>query len=567
MAQSESDCSVSICNESKILQVDPPEVFDIYGIDDPTRKDEESVIRPFGSTTSIDTDQVDWSEHSEGEDQVCGFGMGYSSEDSEWNDRWLKKRAICLPEGWEERTKPITCETYYFNTHTQTEYLRFPIGRHGGPTACVTDDLVYPWTRFRCSHILVKHRDSQRPTSWREKIITRSRSEARALLENGRQKIVAGKMEFDELARVISDCCSARHGGDLGNFKLDQTHCEFEREVLRLPKGELSQIFETRAGFHIAVRMAASGEMSEGELKKKERIGKLSNINDRGRDKMHLKKKQHGVVSLQQQDKLKVKHYERKAEKKYIKDIQREDGNPSRLLRQHEASYRSLDLLQKIVDRVSGKKNKKKVQRAAEKKNLVREYNENFERNHLLKQLLCERNRECSEQSSNEPPTEVCSSTETDICSCADKSLYSSTTTLSPVTDTEFSSNIQRTLGGVSNTGNRIPPIDKVNSISSIEKARPDVVKKSKKNLGSNKKRSSDCSSTPTLPSPRYVLTNPKLFRKNTKRNFHPFMQKYPRCPLSRIYVPRSIHSIYSDTIIRPETSALDDSSHAELIK
>ena len=35
----------------------------------------------------------------------------------------------------------------------------------------------------QCSHLLVKHRDSRRPSSWREDTITRSKEEAIIILE------------------------------------------------------------------------------------------------------------------------------------------------------------------------------------------------------------------------------------------------------------------------------------------------------------------------------------------------------------------------------------------------
>jgi len=38
--------------------------------------------------------------------------------------------------------------------------------------------------QVRCSHLLVKHKDSRRPSSWRETNITRTKEEALEILES-----------------------------------------------------------------------------------------------------------------------------------------------------------------------------------------------------------------------------------------------------------------------------------------------------------------------------------------------------------------------------------------------
>lgn len=68
--------------------------------------------------------------------------------------------------------------------------------------------------KIRCSHILVKHRDSRRPSSWREAEITRSKEEAIQILEGLSQRIQSGE-DLGDLAVSESDCSSARKKGDL----------------------------------------------------------------------------------------------------------------------------------------------------------------------------------------------------------------------------------------------------------------------------------------------------------------------------------------------------------------
>jgi NIMA-interacting peptidyl-prolyl cis-trans isomerase 1 len=77
--------------------------------------------------------------------------------------------------------------------------------------------------KIRAAHLLVKHRDSRRPASWREPKITRTKEDAKVLIEQYQQQIKdfeAGNDDpnaksLSELATTESDCSSARKGGDL----------------------------------------------------------------------------------------------------------------------------------------------------------------------------------------------------------------------------------------------------------------------------------------------------------------------------------------------------------------
>lgn len=69
--------------------------------------------------------------------------------------------------------------------------------------------------KIRCAHLLVKHRDSRRPSSWRESTITRSKEEAIEILRGYEQRIKSGEIRLADLAVSESDCSSARKKGDL----------------------------------------------------------------------------------------------------------------------------------------------------------------------------------------------------------------------------------------------------------------------------------------------------------------------------------------------------------------
>ena len=61
----------------------------------------------------------------------------------------------------------------------------------------------------------MKHRESRRPSSWKEEKITRTKEEARGLLEGYEKRIKGGEVGLQELATKESDCSSARKRGDL----------------------------------------------------------------------------------------------------------------------------------------------------------------------------------------------------------------------------------------------------------------------------------------------------------------------------------------------------------------
>ena len=73
--------------------------------------------------------------------------------------------------------------------------------------------------------------------------------EARAALADVKKQLDAGA-DFAELAGQHSDC--ADNGGDLGYFARGQMVEEFEHLVFSMGTGQVSDVFPTRFGFHIA---------------------------------------------------------------------------------------------------------------------------------------------------------------------------------------------------------------------------------------------------------------------------------------------------------------------------
>lgn len=105
-------------------------------------------------------------------------------------------------------------------------------------------------------HLLVKHRDSRRPASWRESNITRTKEEALQILKGYEEAIRSENATFENLASKYSDCSSAKKGGDLGKFTRGQMQKPFEDAAFALKPGEMSGPVVTDSGVHIILRVA-----------------------------------------------------------------------------------------------------------------------------------------------------------------------------------------------------------------------------------------------------------------------------------------------------------------------
>lgn len=69
--------------------------------------------------------------------------------------------------------------------------------------------------KIRAAHLLVKHKDSRRPSSWREAEITRTKEEAISIIQGHESRIRSDEITLGDLSVTESDCSSARKKGDL----------------------------------------------------------------------------------------------------------------------------------------------------------------------------------------------------------------------------------------------------------------------------------------------------------------------------------------------------------------
>lgn len=95
--------------------------------------------------------------------------------------------------------------------------------------------------QVRASHILVSIDPQKDPSQ---------KAESRKKIEDIQQKLKKGE-DFSALAKEYSQCPSGREGGDLGYFQRGQMVKPFEQAAFALRPGEVSDIVETKFGYHL----------------------------------------------------------------------------------------------------------------------------------------------------------------------------------------------------------------------------------------------------------------------------------------------------------------------------
>ncbi|ESZ97182.1 peptidyl-prolyl cis/trans isomerase [Sclerotinia borealis F-4128] len=174
-----------------------------------------------------------------------------------------------LPSGWEVRTSKSKNIPYYFNeaqtissweppAGTDTDKLKEYMAENYSASEIADSANGYEENqgKIRASHLLVKHKDSRRPSSWREAEITRTKEEALSIILRHEAHIRSGSSSLGELASKESDCSSARKKGDLGFFGRGDMQKEFEDAAFDLKPGQISRVVETASGLHLIERIA-----------------------------------------------------------------------------------------------------------------------------------------------------------------------------------------------------------------------------------------------------------------------------------------------------------------------
>lgn len=167
-----------------------------------------------------------------------------------------------LPENWEVRHSQSHDLPYYYNSKSGESSWEPP---EGSDLVKLKEYLTVKMAaasdksgqeKVRASHLLIKHRESRRPSSWKEAEITRTKDEAKSIILGHEARIRSGAASLGELAAKESDCSSARKNGDLGFFGRGEMQKEFEDATFALKPGEMSRVVETSSGFHLIERTA-----------------------------------------------------------------------------------------------------------------------------------------------------------------------------------------------------------------------------------------------------------------------------------------------------------------------
>ncbi|KAI9876710.1 MAG: protein kinase ssp1 [Pleopsidium flavum] len=171
-----------------------------------------------------------------------------------------------LPPSWEVRHSNSKNLPYYFNASsmesrweppsgTDTEKLKAYMAQHHSAPTVRQDGGGMNEGKIRASHLLVKHKDSRRPSSWREANITRTKEEALSIIHRHEKHIREDSTSLGDLAVTESDDSSARKRGDLGFFGRGDMQKEFEEAAFALKPGEVSGVVETASGVHLIERL------------------------------------------------------------------------------------------------------------------------------------------------------------------------------------------------------------------------------------------------------------------------------------------------------------------------
>ncbi len=117
--------------------------------------------------------------------------------------------------------------------------LKLVAKRQAGSAGRIAANAPPPVEQTHARHILIKVNE----------VVTAEQAKAR--LEDIRQRIVNKTASFEDMARAYSGDASASRGGDLGTLYAGDTVPEFEKAMNALAPGEVSQPVQTPFGFHL----------------------------------------------------------------------------------------------------------------------------------------------------------------------------------------------------------------------------------------------------------------------------------------------------------------------------
>jgi hypothetical protein len=114
-----------------------------------------------------------------------------------------------------------------------------------------TSAMLPPREIAGAAHILVAYSGAELAV----KTVTRSKDSAKKRAAEALAKITKDKMPFEEAAKKYSDDPGSKDlGGAIGNFERNAMPEEFSKVTFAMKVGDISDIVETKRGFHIIKR-------------------------------------------------------------------------------------------------------------------------------------------------------------------------------------------------------------------------------------------------------------------------------------------------------------------------
>lgn len=160
-----------------------------------------------------------------------------------------------LPDNWTIRISKTHNHEYFLNTDNSTSQWTPPEGTDTTKLNTYLSNNLHQPEKVRVRHLLVKHKNSRKPASWKDPIITRSKEDAIEKLNSYKDEIERGDSTLQSLAIENSDCSSHDKGGDLGFFGKGEMQPSFEKAAFQLQVGELSDVVESDSGVHLIERI------------------------------------------------------------------------------------------------------------------------------------------------------------------------------------------------------------------------------------------------------------------------------------------------------------------------
>jgi len=123
-------------------------------------------------------------------------------------------KATGLPPPWEVRWSNSKKLPYFHKSDSKESKWEPPAGADA-KTLRTYIAANFPPGEISAAHLLVKHKDSRNPKDREDKPITRTKEEARIMLEGFEKRIQSGEVKLMQLATTQSDCKSGAKMGQL----------------------------------------------------------------------------------------------------------------------------------------------------------------------------------------------------------------------------------------------------------------------------------------------------------------------------------------------------------------